>query len=174
MAEGEGDALGGACEPRERQHDAGPRAPGDMKARHGIAVPDRVVAAALRPADDGKEFEPALDEPGSFLARREVDVGLRPFARPMILRAIESRCPHPVGEREGVTVTDAEPALLRRIDEEQAAERPERLTAERGLRLLVEDERPLARRRDFDSGDEPRKSAADDDDVGLQRQFRLP
>jgi hypothetical protein len=44
----------------ERGDNARPSAPGDVKARHGIPVSDRVAAAALRPPDDGKELDAAL------------------------------------------------------------------------------------------------------------------
>src|SRR5579862_611947 len=41
----------------ERFEHAGPGPPGDVKARHGIAMADCVVAAALGPADDGEKAQ---------------------------------------------------------------------------------------------------------------------
>src|SRR5207342_1870450 len=64
--------------PRERLDDAGPGAPGDVKTRHRIAVPHRVIAAALGPADHGKDAVPHRAQPVAFFARRKPDIGFGP------------------------------------------------------------------------------------------------
>jgi hypothetical protein len=84
----------------ERRNDSRPGPPGDMEPWHGIAMPNRVVAATLRPADNGKEPNAAFMQPRSFLAGGESNMGLCPFARPMILLAVEGGGPHPVFERK--------------------------------------------------------------------------
>ena len=152
--------------PRKRRDDARAGPPYDVKARHGIAVSDRVVAAALRPADHRKELDASIAQPGSLLAGGESDVSLRPPAWPMVLHAVEAGCPHPIGQREFVAVANAHPALFGRIDQKDAAERPERLAAERGLRLLVEQEHFPAGVGEFIRRDEPGEPSADDEGVG--------
>src|SRR5579863_204315 len=124
----------------ERLEHAGARAPGDVKTRHGIAMTHRIVAAAFGPTDDREEAQAPLAQPGSLLAGGESDIGFGPSPRPKILVAVKARCPHPVFERQVVRIADAHPPLFGRIDKEQAAEGPERLPAERLLRLLVEDD----------------------------------
>jgi len=54
-----------------------------------------------------------------------------------------------------------------RVDEEQPAERPVRLSAEARLGLLVDDHDALAGVDEFGGGDESRQARADDDRVGL-------
>ena len=105
-------------------------APRDMEARHRVAVPDGAVAAALGPADHGEEADALLLQPGALLAGGEVHVRLRPPPRPLVLGPVERRGAEPVLEGERVRVLDAEAPLLRAVDEEEAAERPERLAAE--------------------------------------------
>src|SRR5262245_11711500 len=122
----------------ERGEDAGPGAPGDVEARHRVAVLGGRVAAALGPADDREPAQAAGVQPGALLARSEGDVGLRPFAGHEVLLAVEAGRAQPVLQGQIVAVADAHPPLLGRADEEQPAERPERLPAERLLRLLIE------------------------------------
>jgi hypothetical protein len=52
-----------------------------------------------------------------------------------------------------------------RVDEEQSAERPERLPAERGLAFLIEDDDPPSRIGELGGGHEARKPRADHDGV---------
>src|SRR5262245_54122286 len=127
----------------EWRDDAGARAPRDVKPRHGVAAPDRVVPAALRPADHRKKPHAALVQPRPFLAGGKPNVGLGPSARPMIFLSVEAGRAHPVGEGELVGIMNAHPTLFRRVDEKDAAERPERLTAEGLLRLLIENDDAL-------------------------------
>src|SRR6185503_21258748 len=80
----------------ERLDHARAGAPGDMEARHRIAVAVRKIAAALRPADDRENLEALLAQPGALLPRREVHIGLGPAARPVILIAVEAGRAEPV------------------------------------------------------------------------------
>ena len=61
-------------------------------------------------------------------------------------------------------------ALLGTVDEEQAAERPEGLAADRILALLLDDDDALAGVGEFGRGDETGQARADDDGVGVQRK----
>ena len=57
------------------------------------------------------------------------------------------------------------PALLGGVDEEQPAERPERLPAQVLLRLLVEQQHPPAGVGQLGGGDQAGQAGADHDDV---------
>ena len=126
-------------------------------------------SAALGPADHRKPAHALRVQPGAFLAGGEIDVGLGPFARPEILRAVEAGGPHPVLQRELAGVADLQPALLGRIDEEQPAEGTPRLPAKRLLGLLVDDQHALAGVGELGGRDQPRQAAADNDDVRFVR-----
>ena len=71
-------------------------------------------------------------------------------------------------------IADAHAPLFGRIDEEEAAERPERLAAERLLRLLVDNDGLLAGLGQFGRGDEPGKAGADNDHIRIVSHFLLP
>src|SRR5215212_8936400 len=114
--------------------------PGDVEARHRVAVSACVIAAALGPADDRENLKTALAQPAALLARREVDVGVCPLPRPVVFGPVETRRAEPVLQCELVTVMNAKPALFGAVHEEQAAERPERLTAEVVRVLLIDDQ----------------------------------
>ena len=129
----------------ERRDDARAGPPRDVEARHRVAVAVGAAVAALGPADDREDPVPHLAQPGALLAGREVDVRLGPAPRPPVLLAVELRAAEPVLQRELARVLDAHPALLGGVDEEQPAEAPERLAAERLLGLLVQQQHPLAR-----------------------------
>ena len=144
-------------------------APDHMKARHGIAVAHGVIAAALGPTDRGKKAKPHRMEPRAFFASSEADIGLRPLSRPIVVIAIEARRTDPVLQCQIITVLDAEPALLWRIDQKQSTERPECLAAEVLLAFLIDDDRPLAGFGDFGGRHQPCQSAADDNDVCIPR-----
>ena len=143
----------------------GAGAPGEVEARHGVAVPGGEVAAALGPADVGHELDALLGEPRALLARREVDVGLGPSPRPLVLRAVEAGGAEPVLPRELARVADPQPPLLRAVDEHQPAQRPERLPAERRLGLLVDQDHPPARVRELRGGDQSREPGSHHDRV---------
>ena len=83
----------------------------------------------------------------------------------MIVVAVEAGRAEPVLQGEIAAVADAEPALLGGIDEEQSAERPERLAAKRGLRLLIEDDDAAPGVGQFGGSDQSRKTRANDDGV---------
>lgn len=85
----------------------------------------------------------------------------------MILVAVEAGGAEPVLQCEVEGILDAEPALLRRVDQEQSAERPERLTADRLLAFLIDDDHALAGIGNLGCGNQPRQPRADDDDVRL-------
>jgi hypothetical protein len=91
---------------------------------------------------------PHAVQPGSLLPGGEVDVGLRPAVRPVVLArrvvgsAVEERAAHPVLPGQRVRVPDAHPALLGAADQQQAAERPEGLAAQVRLGFLVEQQHP--------------------------------
>ncbi len=162
--EGQPAARGRFARPSlERLDNAGTGAPADMKPRHRIAVAHRIIAAALGPADHGKNPVAHRAQPAAFFARRERDISFRPALRPQILVAVEAGRAHPVLQREVETVLDAEPALFGRIDQEQSAERPERLAAEVLFALLVDHDDAFAGVGDFRGGDEASKTAADHD-----------
>ena len=149
----------------ERLDKPGARPPRQVEAGHGVAVTRRGAVAPLGPADDGEAAVPHLAQPGALLATREVDVRLRPAARPVVLIAVEAGAAEPVLPGELVRVANAHPPLLRRAHHEQAAERPERLPAERRLGLLLEEDDPLARVGQLRGRDEPGEPRANDDGV---------
>jgi hypothetical protein len=123
------------------------------------------AVAALGPADDREQPVALLPQPGPLLAGGEVDVGLGPAARPVVLGPVELRGAEPVVQRQLERVLDAHPPLLRAVDEEQAAEGPERLPAQRLLRLLVQQQHPPAGVRQLGGGDQAGETGSHDDGV---------
>src|SRR5262249_41449983 len=154
--------------------DAGPRAPGDMKTRHRIAMAHRVIAAALGPADHRENTVAHGAQPVALLASGEADIGLRPFPRPEILLAIKAGGAHPVLQGKVIGILDAEPALFRRIDQKQPAARPDGRAAGAWLAFLVEKNDALAGVGDLGGRHHPRQSAADHDHVSIASHFILP
>ena len=170
VAEGEGHAAArhcGADPSLEGLDEPGARAPGDVEARHRVAVAVGAAVAALGPADDGEEPVALLVQPRALLAGREVEVGLGPLARPEVLVPVELGRAHPVLRRELEAVLDAHPALLRAVDEEEPAEAPEGLAAEGLLALLVDEHDPLPAVGELSGGDESGETGTHDDDVGF-------
>ena len=84
-----------------------------------------------------------------------------------------SNCAEPIQscKRKRVAVANAHAPLLRAVDEEQAAERPEGLAAERILAFLFEDDDLLAGVAELGRRDQPAQAAADDDDVCVSHRF---
>ena len=172
--------------PHERLQQRRSGAPDDVEPRHRVPVPVREVAAALGPADDREEADAQPVQPGPLLAAREVDVGGGPLARPVVLArgvvdaAVERGAAEPVLHGEVERIADAHAALLRRVDEEEPAERPERLPAQRRLGLLIQNDDPAPRVGELGGGDEPREPGPDHDDVGVhggdatRRRRRVP
>jgi hypothetical protein len=87
--------------------------------------------------------------------------------RPEVLIAVERRRSHPIVERKRMRVADAQAPLLGRIHEENAAERPERLAAERLFRLLIENDDRLARFGELSRCDQAGQTGPHDDHVGI-------
>ena len=113
-------------------------------------------------------------QPVALLAGRERHIGFGPAFRPQVLVAVEARRAHPVLQREIVTVLDAEPALFGAVDQEQSAERPERLAAEALFAFLVDHDDAFAGVGDFGRGDQARQPAADHDYVRILSHRILP
>ncbi len=152
---------------REGLHHTWTGAPGQVEARHRVAVPVRASVSALGPPDHGEEPQPHPPQPCALLAGGEGDVRLGPPLRPVILDAIELGAAHPVGQRQVEAVRDAHPSLLRGVDEEQPAQAPERLAAQRLLALLVDDDHAPAGVRDLRGGGEAGQTVTYDDDIGV-------
>ena len=133
---------------------------------------ERAVTASLGPAHDGKEANPLADEPGALLTCGKSHIGFSPAFRPMIFVAVESRRAHPVLKSELMGIANAQAPLLGQVDEKEAAERPESLSAEALLALLVEDDDALAGIRDLRGGDEAGEPGADHDHVCVERHGR--
>ena len=149
----------------ERRDDAGPGAPRQVEARHRVAVAVGAAVTALGPADDREEPVAHLAQPRALLAVREVQVGLGPLPRPVVLLAVELRAAHPVLGRQLDRVLDAHPALLGAVHQEQPAEAPERLAAEALLALLVQQQDAATPVGGLGRGDEPGEAGSYDDDV---------
>jgi hypothetical protein len=153
---------------REDLDQCRPGTPCDVKAGHGIAVSLSAVAAALGPAHQRKDLQAPVAQPAAFLSGREIDVGMRPLAWPVVLFTIKRRRPQPVLQRKFVAVANAQAALLRAVDEKQAAERPEGLPTQVGAVLLVHDQHPQAAIHQFAGGDQARQARSDNDGVGRE------
>ena len=153
---------------QERLEDAGAGAPDDVEAGDGVAVAGGRGPAALGPADDGEEAHAHRVQPRALLAGGPLDVGAGPLAAPAVLvGAVEAGAGGPVGPGEVERVAHAQAALLGAVDEEEPAERPPRLPAERRLGLLVEQDHPASRVGELGGGDETGQAGPDDDDVGV-------
>jgi hypothetical protein len=113
-------------------------------------------------------------QPGPLLPRREVDVGLGPATRPdvLVVEPVEAGAAQPVLPGELAGVLDPQSALLRRVDEEQPAEGPVRLTAEVLLGLLVDEDHPPTGVDQFATGDEPGQPGPDHDRICIERHAR--
>ena len=85
----------------------------------------------------------------------------------MVLGPVEPRGAEPVLKRELVAVANAQPALFGAVDEEQAAERPERLPTDVGGVLLVGDQDATAAFDQLAGGDQPGQPRSDHDDVSI-------
>ena len=149
VAEGEPEATGGgvlAGTALEWRDDAGSGAPGEVEARHGVAVfvsfPSCCTllgeVPAFSPADDGEPAHAHAVEPLAHRAGRELEVGLGPLPRPEVLRPIEPRGAEPVATGELDAVAHAHAPLLGSVDHEESAQAPERLRAN-ALRPLLLD-----------------------------------
>src|ERR1700733_6877177 len=128
-------------------------------------MPLRAVAAAFGPADQREDLQSPGAQPAALLACREIDVGMRPLPRPVNLLPVERRGAGPILQREFGTVVHPQPTLLRAVNEEQAAERPERLPAEVGAVLLVHDQYPFTATPPPPGAHQAAQARPDDDDI---------
>ncbi|SUA04453.1 Uncharacterised protein [Mycolicibacterium fortuitum] len=143
------------------------RSPGDVEARHRITVPQSPVTAALGPSDQGEGLQSPSTQPAAFLPGGEVDIGVRPLPRPVVLGPVEPGGAQPVLQRQFLTVADTEPALFGAVDEEQPAERPECLSTQVGGVFLVQDQHAMAPLDEFARGDQPGETRPHDNDIGV-------
>ena len=176
MPELEGDQvlfLGLSRSAQKRLEHPRPRAPGDVKSRYGVTVAVGPIPAALGPPDDRKPAHPLLVQPRPCLTRGKGDKGFRPLPRPEVFLAVKAGRPHPVVERELLRVLHPQPTLFGSIDQEQAPKRPESLAAQALLRLLVDDDHPLAEVGQLGRGNQTGQAAPHDDHVGVIAQARL-
>ena len=127
----------------------------------------RVVAATLGPADVGNQAHALGVQPRALLAGGEVDVGLGPAPRPLVVRPVERGGAEPVLPGQLAGVLDPHPPLLGTVHQEQAAERPERLATQRRLGLLVEQDHPAPGVGELGRGDQPGEPTSDHDHVGF-------
>ena len=102
-----------------------------------------MTATPLSPTRARQYAHAERTQPIAFLDRRKLHVGPRELPRVIILGAVELRAAKPIRPGELKRVADASATLLGRVDHEQTAERPERLTAERRLGLLLEQKHTL-------------------------------
>ncbi|PHH92489.1 hypothetical protein CDD83_7126 [Cordyceps sp. RAO-2017] len=89
---------------------------------------------------------------------------LTPAPGPAVVGPVEAGRAEPVAHRQLARVADAAAALLGRVDDEEAAQRPEGLPAQVVGVLLVQDDGRHAALRQLEGGHEARQSRADDDD----------
>ena len=171
MAKGQLDApgLNVTSHPAlKRLDDTGPAAPDDMKPRHAVAGAEGTLPAALGPAHRRKKTHALIGQPAPLLARREVQVRLRPLTRPVVLGPVKARRDHPVAAGQFRRITNTQPALLRRVNQKEAPQRPERLPTQILLAFLIEEQGPLARVGHFGGGHQSGQSGPHHDHVGWQ------
>ncbi len=168
MAEAETDkpaALRLAHAAHERLDHARAGAPGDMEARHGFAVTARQIPAALGPADDRKNLQALLAQPGALLAGREVHIGLGPAARPVILRrgrTPPSRTSPAAQARASRGCAGGAARANRRRTIRRTTRTPDRRAS---LRLLIENDDAPARVGKLGGRDKTREARTDHDGV---------
>ena len=161
-------ALGLAHAPDERLEQARAGAPGDVEARDGVAGPGRQVAAALGPAHVGQEAHALLVQPRALLARGEVDVGLGPAARPVVLGPVEAGRAEPVLPGQFARVADAASAAARgsrRRTARRTTRTPARRATPRAPGRRGSTRRPASASSAVAT--RPARPAPDDDDVGV-------
>ena len=141
-------------------------APRDVEARHRVAVPAGTAVAALGPADDREEPHALLVQPRALLAGGEVDVGLGPLARPVVLGPVEAGTALPVLPRQLDRVADPHPPLLGTVHQEEPAERPVGPPRFASLSWSsTTTRRPGVG--ELSSGHEPGQPGSHDDDIGV-------
>jgi hypothetical protein len=158
----------------ERLDHSGATTPGEVEARHRIAVAVRAQAAAFGPADQRCQRDAVAVEPAAFLTGGPLDVGASPAHRPgvLVVKAVELGAALPVGPGQVERVLDAKVALLWRADQEQPAERPPGLPAEVGRVLLIDERDPAAGAGQLVRGDQPGQPVSDDNNVSIHAHVR--
>lgn len=82
------------------------RPPGYVKSGDQVAMTDGTVATPLGPADDGKEANTLLAQPGPFLARCKSNVSLSPLPGTVVFGPVEVGTAHPVSQDQFVRIAD--------------------------------------------------------------------
>ena len=167
MAMCEADLRVGQQPAREDVDERRARPPGDVEARHRVAVAACVVTASLGPSDDWEGLQPAFPQPAALFPRGEVDVGVCPLPRPVVLGPVEARGAEPILQRQLMAVMDAQPPLLGAVDEEQATERPERLTTDVVGVLLVNDQHSAPALDQLTGGNQPGQTGTHHDHISV-------
>ena len=152
----------------------GPGAPGDVEARHRVAVPGRQVATALGPADHREEPNALCMQPGTLLTGREVQVRLGPLPGPVVGVPVEAGGAQPVLPGQFQRVGDPQSALLGGVDQEQPTEGPEGLAAQALLRLLVEQQHGTAGIGQLRGRDQAGQAGTDHDHIRISHGHTLP
>lgn len=148
----------------EYADDLGPGAPCEVEPGHRVAVAVSPAVAPLGPADVEEEAHAPRLDVGLHLVGGEVDKGLCPSARPVVvLLTVEGGAAEPVLHGEGARVADAHAALLGRVDDEDAAERPKGLAAQVVLVLLIQQHDGHVALRQLEGGHEAGEACADDE-----------
>jgi hypothetical protein len=109
-----------------------------------------------------------LVEPRPLLTGGKLDVGLCPLAWPLVLLAVEGGRPEPVLPGEGMRIPDPKSPLLGRVHEEKPTKRPPGLSAQRLLRLLIDQDDLAAVVGKFSGGDQASQATTHHDHVGVQ------
>ena len=165
---GRGSGPGGSAAPRSANGSTmpGTGAPGDVEAGHRVAVAGRRRSRRVRPtAPAGTSARPRSVQPATASRRRRSPRTPPPTAAASGPPAGRSRAAQPVGQRQLGRVVDPQPPLLGGVDQEQPAERPVRLAAERlpaARRRRMITERPASASSTAATSPTGR---ADDDDV---------
>ena len=93
----------------------------------------RTVLAAVMPV----AAQAQTVQPRAHVAGGELQIGLGPLPRVIVLGAIKLRAARPIPPRQIEAVANAHAALLGRVNHEETAQAPMRLTTEEMGRLLL-------------------------------------
>ncbi|MNI52213.1 hypothetical protein D3C73_1069770 [compost metagenome] len=131
---------------------------------------ERLAGASLRPAHHGRQLDVMLTQPVAFFTGGELNIGAAPAHRPFVfgqgaVQAIPARAAPPIPPGKVETVVHAQASLLRRVHQEQAPERPERLAAKIARVFLVHQQNTAACPCQFVRRNQACEPAANDNDV---------
>ena len=101
-------------------------------------------------------------QPRAHLTSCEFNICFSPSLGPRVILPIKLRTAHPITKSKIVTVFDAHSALFWCVDHEQPAQAPERLTAQKMLGLLIDDDYLFAPVPQFCCGCQTGQAATDD------------